>query len=57
MRREPPQKLAAARRIVDVEQDVRAVVRLRPIAQHRRLNLVEINGGASEAGFPSIAIL
>ena len=28
--------------IVDVHQDVRAVVRLRPIAQHRCLDLVEI---------------
>ena len=45
MRREPPQELAAAARIVDVQQDVRAVVRLRPIAQHRRLNVVEVNGG------------
>ena len=49
MRREPAQELTAARRIVDVQQDVRAVVRLRPIAQHRRLNFVEVNGSGTAA--------
>ena len=28
-----------------MQQDVRAVIRLWAIAQHRRLNLMEINGG------------
>ena len=56
MWREPPQKLAAARCIVDVQQDVRAIIRLRTIAQHRRLNLVEINGGGTAAQFRSTAI-
>jgi hypothetical protein len=42
--------------IVDVQQDVRAIIRFRTIAQHRSLNLVEINGGGTAAQFRSTAI-
>ena len=45
MRRESPQKLTTALRIVDVEKDVRAEIRLRTMAQNGRLNVVEVYGG------------
>ena len=41
VRRESPQKLTTALRIVDVEKDVRAEIRLRTMAQNGRLNVVE----------------
>ena len=44
MRCQPPQELAAGLRVLDVEHDVRAVVRLGPVAQHRRLDVVELDG-------------
>ena len=44
MRSQPAQELAAGLRIVHVEHDVRAVVRLGPVAQHRRLDVVELDG-------------
>jgi hypothetical protein len=43
MRCEPAQQLTTAARIVDVQQDVRTIIGLGPIAQHRRLNVVELN--------------
>ena len=49
MRREPSQELTAAACIVDVHLDVRAVVRLRSIAQHRCLDLVQIKGHGTVA--------
>jgi len=45
VRREPAQKSPARAHIVDAEHDVRAEIRLRPVAQHRRLDLVEIERG------------
>ena len=36
------QELTAAARIVNVHQNVRAIVRLRSVAQHRCLDVVEI---------------
>jgi hypothetical protein len=33
-------------RIVDVQEEVRAEVRLRTMAQKRRLNVVEVDGSA-----------
>ena len=53
---QPPQELAAGLRIVHVEHDVRAVVRLGPVAQHRRLNVVELDGDrcARKAGAEAI---
>ena len=44
MRSQPAQELAAGPRVVHVEHDVRAVVRLGPVAQHRRLDVVEVDG-------------
>ena len=44
MRRQPAHEFAAGLRIVDVQHDVRAVVRLGPVAQHRRLDVVELHG-------------
>ena len=41
---QPPHELAAGLRFVHVEHDVRAVVRLGPVAQHRGLDVVEFNG-------------
>ena len=42
VRRQTAQELAAGPRILHVEHGVRAVVRLRPVAQHRRLDVVEL---------------
>ena len=47
MRSQTAQELAAGTRVVHMEHDVRAVVRLGPIAQHRRLNVVELDGDTS----------
>ena len=55
MRREPPQELTTAACIVDVHQDVRAIVWLRPIAQHRCLDLVQIKRHGTVAGSRLIA--
>ena len=43
MWREPAQQFTTAARIVDVQQDVRAEIRLGSIAQHRSLNVVKLN--------------
>ena len=37
-------ELAAGLRVGHMEHDVGAVIRLGPIAQHRRLNVVELDG-------------
>jgi hypothetical protein len=47
MRAQCLQELAARPRILHVKHDVCAVVRLGPIAQHRRLNVVELDGDRS----------
>ena len=52
VRRQPPQELATGPRIVHVEHDVRAVVRLGPIAQHRRLDVVELHGDGPRGSSP-----
>ena len=52
MRSQPAQELAAGPRVVHVEHDVRAVVRLGPVAQHRRLNVVELDGDRSARKVP-----
>jgi hypothetical protein len=57
MRREPAQNLTTAARIVDVQQDVRAEIGLGPIAQHRRLNVVELNGDGAALEVSAKAIL
>jgi hypothetical protein len=44
MRSQPPHELAADLRIGHVQHDVRAVIRLGPVAQHRRLDVVELDG-------------
>ncbi len=49
MRGESSQELTAARCIVNVNQDVRAIIWLRPIAQHRGLNFVEIKRASTVA--------
>ena len=54
MRRESPQELTAAVRIVDVQEKVRAKVRLRTIAQNGSLNVVEVYGGAMALFFASL---
>src|SRR5712691_8674932 len=46
VRRKSSQELTAAVRIVDVQEKVRAKVRLRTIAQNSSLNVVEVDGGA-----------
>ena len=46
MRRQAPQELAAGR-ASSTCMNVRAVVRLRPVAQHRRLDVVESSVGAA----------
>src|SRR5271166_7180946 len=56
MRRKPLHELAAASRILDVQQNVSAVILLRSITQHRRLNLGEINGGRIAAQVRSTAV-
>jgi hypothetical protein len=50
MRSQPLQELATGPRILHMEHDVRAVVRLGPIAQHRRLDVVELHGDRSAWG-------
>jgi hypothetical protein len=44
VRGQPPHELAAGLRMVDVEHDVRAVVRLGPVPQHGGLDVVEVDG-------------
>jgi hypothetical protein len=44
VRGQPAHELAAGPGIVHVQHDVRAVVRLGPITQHRRLDVVELHG-------------
>jgi len=46
VRRQPPQKFTTAVRIVDVQEEVRAEVRLGAMAENCRLNVVEVDGGA-----------
>jgi hypothetical protein len=46
----------AGARIVDVKHDVRAEIWLGPIAQHSRLNLVEINGDGTMRNISAEAI-
>ena len=41
---QPPHEFAAGLGILHVEHDVRAVVGLGPVAQHRRLDVVEFYG-------------
>jgi hypothetical protein len=41
---QPAQERATGPRIRDVQHDVRAVVRLGPVAQRRRLDVVELDG-------------
>src|SRR5258706_432395 len=43
MRRQSPQERTTALRIVDVEENMRAEIRLRTIAQNGRLNVVEVD--------------
>src|SRR5712692_9975472 len=54
VRRESPQELTAAVRIVDVQEKVRAKVRLRTIAQNSSLNVVEVDGWAMALSFASL---
>jgi hypothetical protein len=53
---QPPQELATGLRILHLEHDVRAVVRLRPVAQHRRLNVVELKRDMSARNVATQAI-
>ena len=43
MRGQIAQELASGPRVLDVEHDVCAVVGLRPVAQHRRLDVVQVD--------------
>jgi hypothetical protein len=54
VRRESPQELTAAVRIVDVQEKVRAKVRLRTKAQNSSLNVVEVDDGAVAWFFVSV---
>jgi hypothetical protein len=54
VRRESPHELTAAARIVDVQEKVRAKVRLRTMAQNCSLNVVEVDGGAVTWFFASL---
>src|SRR5258705_12639679 len=54
VRRESPQETTAAARIVDVQEKVRAKVRLRTMAQNSSLNVVEVDGGAVTWFFASL---
>jgi len=54
MRRESSQELTTAVRIVDVQEKVRAKVRLWTMAQNSSLNVVEVDGGAMALFFTSL---
>ncbi len=54
MRRESPQELTTAVRMVDVQEKVRAKVWLRTIPQNSSLNVVEVDGGAMALFFTSL---
>ena len=56
VRGQSPQQFTTRVRVVEVPQDVRAVIRFGPVTQHRGLNVVKLNGDGTAPEPPAWTI-